>query len=117
MRTRALDPNDDYNFGNKSTFLVDSPEAVAQNVKTRLRLFAGEWFLDKTEGLNLTNILGAHTRSTRDVEVRQRILGTKGVVSIAAYASSVDVTTRAFTVNATIVTAYGQAAVVFTGSF
>ncbi|VXB25454.1 conserved hypothetical protein [Burkholderia sp. 8Y] len=110
MRYRALDANGDYSWGQGSAnFLVDSPEAVAQLVLTRLKLSTGEWFLDTTEGTPYaTEILGAGTASTRDLAIQERILETDGVTGIADYASVVNPTTRAFTVAATIDTTYGQ---------
>jgi hypothetical protein len=110
MRYRALDADGDFSFGlGSANFLVDSPEAVAQLVLTRLRLMTGEWFLDTTEGTPYaTEILGSGTSSTRDLAVQERILETQGVTGIADYASVVDPSTRAFTVAATIDTIYGQ---------
>lgn len=107
MRYRQMDKAGDYVFGYGSNFLTDTPAAVAQAVLTRLRLFTGEWFLDNREGLELDNILGKGTQTTRDREVQSRILGTPGVTGIAAYSSSVD-SRRNFTVQATIDTLYGQ---------
>jgi hypothetical protein len=105
MRYRALSPTGDYVFGKRETFLQDSPETVAQAALTRLKLFAGEWFLDSAEGLDLKNILGVNTAATRDAEVQERILGTLGAKSITEYSSNVD--GRSFSVNATIDTIYG----------
>lgn len=113
MRYRALSPSGDYKFGPGAYFLTNTPEAVAQAVLTRLKLNAGEWFLDTREGLDRGSILGNGTEQTRDLEVRQRILGTTGVIEIIAYASNVSA--RVFTVNATINTIYGQATL--TGTF
>lgn len=110
MRYRALDENGDYSFGNGSAnFLVDSPDAVAQLVLTRLKLWTGEWFLDTTEGTPYkTQVLGKGTNATRDIAIQERILDTQGVKGIVDYASIVDPSTRAFTVAATIDTIYGQ---------
>jgi hypothetical protein len=108
MKYRKMSADADYVFGPGSTFLRDSPEAVAQAVQTRLALFTGEWFLDNREGLDRDQILGVGTQRTRDFEVRQRILGTPGVLSILAYESQVDVA-RGFKVSATINTIYGAA--------
>lgn len=113
MRYRALSPTGDYKFGPGAYFLINTPQAVMQAILTRLKLSVGEWFLDNQEGLDKGNILGNGTEQTRDLEVQQRILGTTGVVEIVAYASSVSA--RAFTVNATINTLYGQATL--TGTF
>jgi hypothetical protein len=111
LRYRALSPDDDYVFGAGTTFLVNSPAAVAQAVKTRLRLFADEWFLNLAEGLDKKQILGNRTQGTRDQQVQQRILGTRGVKTILQYASNVDPITRAFSASATIDTIYGETTV------
>ena len=89
-------------------FLVNSPEAVAQNIGTRLRLLTGEWFLDITEGTAWNPlVLGYGTSETRDVELRQRILETEGVTDIESY-SSVLSADRKLTVSAIVNTLYGQ---------
>ena len=109
MRYRKLTPTGDYDFGNASRFLANTPETVAQAVGTRLRLYREEWFLDKREGLDLEAILGYGTQATRDLEVQRRILDTQGVTGIASYSSSVQ--GREFRVSCTIETVYGQATV------
>lgn len=106
MRYRQMDAAGDYVFGQSSIFLVDSPETVAQAIRTRLRLFVDEWFLDKREGLDRGNILGYGTQDTRDYEVQQRILGTQGVLRIASYSSATGAG-RSFSVAATVDTIYG----------
>lgn len=113
MRYRTLDANGDYTFGqNGANFLVNSPEAVAQAVLTRLKLIQGEWFLDNTAGVPYnTEILGAHTQSTRDLALQTVIPGTEGVNEILEYASYLNPTTRAFTWAATIDTDYGTTTV------
>lgn len=107
MRYRRLDADGDYSFGNGGKdFLVDSPEAIAQAVRTRLGLIEGEWFLDVTEGTPYeTQILGTHSQTTRDIAIRDRILGTTGVKEIIAYSS--EVLGRAFSVTVAISTIYG----------
>jgi len=110
MRYRTLSPSGDYTWGeNGSNFLVNSPEAVGQAVLTRLKLFEGEWFLDKTAGVPYdTEILGAGTENTRDLAYQTVILQTTGVIGIVEYASYLNPATRAFVVAATIDTIYGQ---------
>lgn len=107
MRYRKLDANGDYTFGQgDGAFLVESPEAVAQAAQTRLGLWAGEWFLDTTEGTPYaTEILGAGTQETYDIAIKERIINTPGVVSIDAYASVLD--GRALSVGVSISTRYG----------
>jgi hypothetical protein len=111
MRYRALTPDGDMTFGaSQSDFLINSPEAVGQAVLTRLRQLRGEWFLDVRDGTPYaTEILGSNTQNSRDRAVRQRILGTQGVTAITLYASQV--LGRAFSVQATVDTLYGQTTV------
>jgi len=92
-------------------YLVDTPEAVAQAVRTRLLLLTEEWFLDTTEGTPFAGqVLGYGTESTRDLAIRERILGAQGVRDIVEYSS--EVVGRAFTVTARIDTVYGLATIV-----
>ncbi len=110
MRVRAQSASGDYTFGQGgANFLVNSPAAVGQLMSTRLKLLQGEWFVDITDGTPYsTQILGTGTRLLYDNAVQQRILGTPGVIGIAAYASSVNTTTRQLVVQATVDTLYGQ---------
>jgi hypothetical protein len=110
MRYRTLDENGDYVIGaSQANFLINSPETVAQAVQTRLRLIAGEYFLDTTTGVPYqTEILGYGTQATRDAAIQEIIVETQGVTELVDYASVVDPSTRAMTVAATINTQYGQ---------
>lgn len=109
MKYRQLTPEGDYQFRGNSRFLTNTPEAVAQAVLTRLRLYTGEWFLDARVGLNKARILGYGTALTRDLEVQRRILGTFGVTRLKSYYSTV--VNRRFRVVANIDTIYGPATV------
>jgi hypothetical protein len=115
MRYRALDANGDMTFGHsKADFLVDSPEAVAQVLKTRFGLATGEWFLDVTEGTPYgADILGKSNRATYDQAIRGRILDTPGVSAINTYSSSL--VDRRLTVVAEIETIYGPVIATFKG--
>jgi hypothetical protein len=109
MRVRALDETGDMTFGRGSgNFLVDTPAAVAQCAKTRLGLIQGEWYLDKTAGTPWnTKVLGTGTAATRDIAVKQVVLGTPGMLSIDTYSSTIDPVTRKFSVNMDVTTQYG----------
>ena len=99
MKYRKLTENGDYAFGRGGADMhADTPEAVGQAVLTRLRLFAGEWFV----------VLGKHTQDTYDPVFRERILDTEGVTGIVSYASSFDGETRKLSVRAVIGTVYGE---------
>lgn len=111
VRVRLLSPEGDYVFGQgRSEFLADSPEAVAQYVKTRLELASGEWFLDLEEGTPYaTKILGEGTLELYDQAIRERILNTPGVTSIEEYVSQLE--NRQLSVTAKINTQFGQSTV------
>lgn len=113
MRYRKLDAAGDYSFGNQQAdFYINTPEAVAQAVKTRLALFTGEWFLDVTEGTAWrTEVLGKYTQGAYDIILKERIVDTPGVQSLDAYTSSLDRNTRKLSVQASITTIYGTATV------
>jgi hypothetical protein len=104
-----LDSAGDYTFGRgKDNFLVDSSEAVAQYVRTRLLLITGEWFLDVTEGTPYsTDIVGEHTQFLYDAAIQSRVLGTPGALQITTYSSQV--TDRNLVVQISVDTIYGSA--------
>lgn len=111
MRYRQLDENGDRRFGyGQRDFYRNTPEAVGQAVVTRLRLWAGEWFLDVAEGTPYqAGGLGARRLATIDPMIRERILETDGVVSIISYTSDYDADQRTVTLSAIIATRYGDA--------
>tara|TARA_R100000365_G_C2748574_1_gene80568 strand:- start:14687 stop:15037 length:351 start_codon:yes stop_codon:yes gene_type:complete len=112
MRYRKLSAAGDYTLGSGQDWHVNTPEAVAQAVLTRLRLNQGEWFLDTSDGMPWdTEVLGKHTSLTRDAVIKDRILGTLGVTGITDYSSTFDGNTRRLVVAATITTAYGASTV------
>ena len=86
MKYRKLTENGDYAFGRGGADMhADTPEAVGQAVLTRLRLFAGEWFVDLKEGTPyVPGVLGKHTQDTYDPVFRERILDTEGVTGIVS---------------------------------
>lgn len=109
MRYRKRDENGDYSFGRGALdFQVNSPEAVAQAIQTRLQLWLGEWFLDVKDGMPWNEkVLGTGTSRLRDAAVRERVLGTTGVKSLLAYQSSLNSGTREFRVALALDTIYG----------
>jgi hypothetical protein len=124
MRLRKQNQETGYfQFGhNGADIWYNQVEGVGQLVKTRLLLYAGEWFLDISEGtpwggfpLNPQvvakgQILAEHTALSRDAALRVRVLATPGVQSIVSYASQTDPNTRTFSVQMVIETLYGRLA-------
>ena len=110
MKVRKLSATGDYQLGHGDLdFMQDTPEAVAQNVMTRLALWRGRWLIDTQDGTPwLQQILGKH--EAVDVVLRSRILETPGVTAIDSFEAVLDPDTRRITVSATISTQYGQTA-------
>lgn len=113
MRYRREDDDGDYTFGQgDDAWLVNSPEAVAQAIKTRFLLWYGQWFLDTTAGTPwIQSVLGKQKPDTYNLAIRKRILETQGVSSITAFNTTVDGTTRRVTFTATVETIYGTTTV------
>jgi hypothetical protein len=110
MRYRCLDENWDYRFGRQRNDYLTNIEAVAQAIKSRLKLLRGEWWEDPTDGLPLwQEMLGKRTpKGTMDRIIQERILGTTNVREIAYMSSSYDPNTRAYTFYSVVDTIYGQ---------
>lgn len=113
MRYRREDDDGDYTFGQgDDTWLINSPEAVAQAVKTRFLLWYGQWFLDTTAGTPwIQSVLGKQKPETYNLAIRQRILETQGVNSILVFNTDLNTTTRRVIFSATIDTIYGTTTV------
>jgi len=111
MRYRKLTEDGDYTLGSGQDFLVNNPEAVAQAVLTRLKLWRGEWFIDLEDGTPYSQeILGKRQRGgSPDGAIKRRILQTEGVREILSYSSNFDGNTRRLKIDATIATIYGTA--------
>lgn len=110
MRYRKQDENGDYTFGNGlGNFHIDNVDAVAQAIDTRLKLWIGEWFADVSDGTGWTQaILGKHSQNLYELTLRQRVLETRGVISIQGFQSSLDPNTRELAVTMVVDTIYGQ---------
>jgi hypothetical protein len=108
MRYRRETATGDYVFGQgEADFFVNEPAAVAQAVKTRLRLFQGEYFADTTVGMPWqTRVLGYNRSETYDAAVRATIAATEGFNSFVTYSSSLNKNTRLLTVESKINTIY-----------
>ena len=111
MRVRRTTADGDICFGhNANDYLVNTPEAVAQNVRTRLALWQGQWFIDTDEGMPyLQQILGK--QSAADLVIKSRILETPGVQQIDEFEAVLDPNTRRLTIQVKLTTDYGPASI------
>ena len=116
MKYRVLDSNGDYCFGKSMQDFLTGTEAVAQAIKTNLKLLQNEWWEDMSNGLPLfQHILGQSGTQDRlnatDLLIKSRILSTTGVAEIQSFQSSYE--DRKYTVSScTVLTNTGQSVTV-----
>lgn len=108
MTVRLLDEDGD--IVTNGTIFTTGQEEIAQTIRTRLRLFLGEYFRDITDGTPwFEQILGKNVNvSAREAALRNRIANTPGVIRLTAFSldyPSVDA--RSLTVTASALTQYG----------
>lgn len=109
MRYRKLSATGDYVFGNgQNSFLIDSPEAVAQAVMTRLKLFMGEWYQNTDEGVPyFQGVLGKHSKDEADAVLKSQIAEVEGVIGYSNFSSVKNSDTRGYSCGFTLDTVYG----------
>ena len=123
MRVRKLDSSGDI-VTNGETWLKDA-ESIAQTVKTRLKLFVGEYFRDVTEGVpwfeNADGTPGIFGKgySLTQVEriLKRRILQTEGVLKLLSFSTDFNNSERRLSVECTILTTYGEATFSYGNTF
>lgn len=107
MTVRRLDENGD--IVTQGTQFLTGVEEIEQTIRTRLRLFLGEYFRDISDGTPwFEQILGKGTSmSAREAALRNRILRTPGVVRLTSFSTDFNVDTRKYTVTAGALTTFG----------
>lgn len=113
MRYRILDENDDYQLGKGQQYFTYGTYAVAQAIKTRLKLLKGEWWENTEEGLPLfQDILGKQGTKDNlyitDTLIKERIIGTPNVTSITDFNSEYNSENRSYSFSCTVNTKFGE---------
>tara|TARA_Y100000310_G_scaffold341399_1_gene440420 strand:+ start:2154 stop:2510 length:357 start_codon:yes stop_codon:yes gene_type:complete len=83
MRVAGLDNDNDWRFGFGKAMYKTKSEMVQQNLFTRIKSFAGDWFLDTSANIDWLTILG--NRNNEKIILRELsrvILSTEGVAII-----------------------------------
>lgn len=111
MTVRKLDENGD--IVTQGVIFVTGQQEIEQTIRTRLRLFLGEYFRDITDGTPwFEQILGKGTsQSAREAALRNRIARTPGVIRLTSFSTDFDLNTRKLTVTASVLTSFGIATV------
>jgi hypothetical protein len=83
MKTRRLDKNGDWVFGQGIANYLKDNDAILQDVVTRLKSFKNDWFLDTEANIDWFGILGSkENKETIKNEVIRVTLQTYGVLKI-----------------------------------
>lgn len=104
MRVSGLDENNDWRFGRGKAAYITRAEAIRQNVVTRIKSFATDFFLDTDACIDWIDLLGR--RDTQDElsrAIESTVLATDGVTTITQLDISVKTSTR----KATIMLSFG----------
>lgn len=107
MTVRKLDEDGDI-VTQGSMFIAEQLE-IEQTIRTRLRLFLGEYFRDVTDGTPwFQEILNKQTSmDVREARLRERISGTPGVLQLTSFSTDFDIDNKIYTVTASVLTSYG----------
>jgi hypothetical protein len=91
-----------------SNYYRNNNQCIGQNIKSRLLLILGEWFLDINDGTPWWSIIGVKPVDLVAAEswIRARVLGTEGVVAITDFTLGLDRITRKSTCSITVQTIY-----------
>jgi hypothetical protein len=106
---RRLDENNDYTFGRGRGDYISDIDAVAQIIKTRLRLFLKEWWEDQADGLPLFQDILTYgfKKEKADQIIAERVLGSPYVNSITSLSSNYNGDTRRYSIIIEVDTDFG----------
>jgi hypothetical protein len=91
VTTIAIDPvTGDLQVASNQLVLLDGPDQVTQQLRSRLRMIAGEWFLDPTRGVDYRGVVWVKGVSDSLVaaEFKRNILTVPGVLQLIAYSQT-----------------------------
>ncbi|RPJ58263.1 MAG: hypothetical protein EHM12_08240 [Dehalococcoidia bacterium] len=110
MRVRSIDVSNNWSFGKGKSNYKSDIEAIKQNIATRIKSWKGNCFFAKNDGVDWTNYFDIGMKNYLDIDIRRVILQTDGVIRIDSYES--EMTDRAISITANVVTIYGNTAVI-----
>ena len=104
---RKLDKENDWQFGRgRADYIRKDPE-IQQNIKTRLRSFKDDWFLDIEANIPWIELLSSFNKKREiEQEIKRVVLETDGVLRINKLDIIVD--NRVAKIEANIDTVYSQ---------
>ncbi len=111
MTTLKLDPTtNDFAVEANTLVLISSTDEVEQRLRSRLKMFRGEWFLNPGRGVPYrTEIFVKGIDPARIAAAFKReILTTSGVLELLAYDQELDSATRTLTVTFRVLSTDGD---------
>lgn len=107
MTVRLLQPDGD--ITTQGVQFTSGLDEVEQTIRTRLRLFLGEYFRDITDGTPwFEQILGKGVSvDARDAAIRNRVVNTPNVIRLTSYSSDFNINTREYSVTIGVLTSFG----------
>jgi len=107
--SRALNSNNDIFVLNGRFAVVSEGAETVQHLRTRLRFFLGEWFLDITEGVPYFQQILKKPFDIAKVEtlLKSEILNTPNIKNLTRFESSFNGDTRKLTINFDAETTFG----------
>lgn len=105
----ALDDSGDLAIVNNDLVMIDGAERVRQQLQIKLRLWAGEWFMDTEFGTPyLSDILGKQLSLGGAVAaLKKSILEVDGVQTITRFEYNFNRASRSLSVDFEVTTPYG----------
>jgi len=109
FRNIRLDSSNEWVVGDDgSPEFVTGLEAIAQDVRCRLRLLLGEWAFDATEGTAyLQKILGKVGPQNAQSEIARVVRATPGILAVQRVVPSMNTASRTLRVDLSATTAFG----------
>jgi hypothetical protein len=93
-------------------------DEIAQTIRTRLKLFLGEYFRDITDGTPWFQsiLIKNGTLTSKDAILKQRIIQTEGVNAIVEFLSDYDIDSRKYSIQCIVSTPFGNVPLNFSES-
>lgn len=100
MTEIKLDDDNDLAVENNSLVLIAGADEVTQRLRSRLRMWRGEWFLDLTRGVPYRQeiFVKGNAPSRIQAAIQKEIATVSGVQELLEYSQDIDTATRALSV-------------------
>lgn len=108
MKIRNLDANGDFTFGKGLQNYLTGQAAIALDVRTFVKLWAGNAFWALQEGINWRQYLDRNQQANAQAALQAGILGRNGVVGVNQISVQLDRQARRFTIKYDVATIYTQ---------